>query len=62
MRMLLAKDASELAKWAHRASHLERIVKLHTARFIVRERRLRCLAVGCTNRDDPAPCARCGAR
>jgi hypothetical protein len=57
-----AKDMGELMKWAHRASHIERLVKLHTARLVVKAERTVCLVVGCRNRDSYAPCPRCGAR
>jgi hypothetical protein len=55
------KDMSELLKWAHRASHVEHVAKARTARFIVKERRLQCLVVGCKERDAHGRCPRCGA-
>jgi hypothetical protein len=57
-----AKDMSELLKWAHRASRVEQLVKLHTARLIVRGERAMCVLIGCRNRESNAPCPRCGAR
>jgi hypothetical protein len=55
------KDLGRLLKWAQRADRFERFVKLLTARFIVKERRVVCLVVGCRNRDRTTPCTRCGA-
>jgi hypothetical protein len=52
----------ELLKWAERASNVERFLKVQTARFILRSRRLTCQVVGCKNRDSSVPCTRCGAR
>jgi hypothetical protein len=54
-------DVHELAKWARRASRVERFAKLQTARVVFGERRLRCRLVGCTNLGSPEPCSRCGA-
>jgi hypothetical protein len=60
--VLQAKEMGELVKWAERASHVERALKLKTARLIVRSRRLTCQVVGCKDLDRSIPCSRCGAR
>jgi hypothetical protein len=60
--VLQSKDMGELLKWAERASNVERFLKVKTARFILRSRRLTCKVVGCKNRDSSKPCTRCGAR
>jgi hypothetical protein len=59
--VLQAREMGELLKWARRASKIERSLKLRTARFIVRSRRLTCQVIGCKNRDNSQPCTRCGA-
>jgi hypothetical protein len=60
--VLQAREMGELLKWARRGSKIERSLKLQTARFVVRSRRLTCQAIGCKNRDSAEPCTRCGAR
>ncbi len=56
------EDVHELAKWARKASRIERRAKRQLARLIHGQRRARCRLVGCRNLDSPEPCSRCGAR
>jgi hypothetical protein len=60
--MLLAKNLGVLLDLAEGAKRAKRSLKRTLARGILKERRLVCLVVGCSNRDNYLPCARCGAR
>jgi hypothetical protein len=62
IEMLLAKNLGGLLKLAEKGKRTKRSLKRTVARGILKERRLVCLVVGCSNRDNYLPCSRCGAR
>jgi hypothetical protein len=60
--VLLAKNLGGLLRLAEKAKRAKWSLKRTAARGILKERRLVCLMVGCSNRDNYMPCSRCGAR